>query len=116
MNQIKSKSQIILASISTLYFALFSVGAYWLIHQFEEIFEAFGTELPIQTGILIGSYKYWGISAVVSAFILVKVNRSENHKAMIILALLVVLSLLLVPFTIWGLYGPPLELSSQGAT
>ncbi len=109
MNQVKSKSQIIVASISTLYLTLFSFGAYWFIHQFEEVFEAFGTELPLHTGVLIGSYKYWGISAVISAFVLFIVNQSENRKAMVILALLVVLSLLLVPFTIWSLYGPALE-------
>ena len=111
MNQVTSKVQIIAASISTLYFSLFSIGSYWFIHQFEEVFEAFGTSLPIQTSVIIGSYRYWGISALVSAFVLFKVSQSENHKAMVILAWLVALSLVIVPFTIWGLYGPPLEAS-----
>ena len=116
MSKFNSQLQITLASISTLYFALFSFGAYWLIHKFENIFESFDKEIPIQTAILLGSYKYWGISAVVSAFILFKVCQSENNKAMVILAWLAVLSLLLVPFTIWSLYGPIFEWSSQGAT
>ena len=116
MSKFNSQLQIALASISTLYFALFSFGAYWLIHRFEEIFESFGQELPIQTVILMSSYRYWGISAVVSAFILFKVCQSENSKAMIILAWLAVLSLLLIPFAVWSVYSPIFEWGSQGAT
>jgi len=116
MSKFNSQLQITLASISTLYFALFSFGAYWLIHRFEEVFEAFGEELPIQTAILMGSYRYWGLSAVASAFILFKVCQSENNKAMVILAWLAVLSLLLIPFTVWSVYSPIFEWSTQDAT
>ena len=75
------------------------------------MFKAFGADLPTHTVILMGSYRYWGISAVVSAIILFKVYASENDKAMIILAWLAVLSLLLIPFTVWSVYGAIFELS-----
>lgn len=116
MNPVRSKFQVIAASIATLYFALFSIGAYWIISQFEEIFDSFGMEMPIQTSVIMGSYRYWGVLAVISAFILFRVSQSRSNKAMDILVWLVVLSLLLIPFIIWGLYGLVLEHNVQGTT
>ncbi|NQY37632.1 MAG: hypothetical protein HRT38_17795 [Alteromonadaceae bacterium] len=116
MNQVKSRFQIIVASVSTLYFALFAYGAFIFIYQFERIFESFEVELPIQTSLLIGSYRYWGVLSLISAFILFKVSRCNSNKSIKILGWLIVLSLLLVPLTIWGVYSPVLEASGQPTT
>ena len=116
MNQVKSNFQIVAATVSTLYFSLFAYGAFLFIKEFEGIFDSFETELPIQTSILIGSYRYWGILGLISAFILYKVSKGKNGKSMKLLVWLFVLSLLLVPFAIWGLYSPVLEGSGQPAT
>lgn len=116
MNQIKSNFQIIAASLSTLYFGLFAYGAFVVIREFETIFASFETELPIQTSLLIGSYRYWGVLGLISAFILFKVSKCKSSKSMKVLVWLVVLSLLLVPLSIWGVYSPVLEGSGQAAT
>ncbi|NRA53958.1 MAG: hypothetical protein HRU23_07410 [Gammaproteobacteria bacterium] len=116
MNQIKSNFQIIAATVSTLYFGLFAYGAFLVIQQFERIFDSFEAELPIQTYVLIGTYRYWGILGLISAFILYKVSKGKSSKSMKLLICLFVLSLLLVPFAIWGIYSPVLESSGQPAT
>jgi type II secretory pathway component PulF len=116
MNQVKSSFQVITATISTLYFGLFAYGAFILIQQFESIFDSFEAELPIQTSILIGTYRFWGILGLISAFILYEVSKGRSRKSMKLLIWLLVLSLLLVPFAIWGIYSPVLEGSGQPAT
>ncbi|MDP4537370.1 hypothetical protein Q3O60_14350 [Alkalimonas collagenimarina] len=108
MNQVKSQFQIIAASVSTLYFALFAYGAFVVIRQFEKIFDSFGAELPIQTAILIGSYRYWGVLCLISVFVLYKVIKGENRRSMTLLTWLFVLSLCLVLFATWGIYSPVL--------
>jgi hypothetical protein len=44
-----------------------------------------------------------------SAFILYKVSKGKSSRSMKLLIWLFVLSLLLVPFAIWGVYSPVLE-------
>jgi type II secretory pathway component PulF len=112
MDQVKSNFQIIAATVSTIYFSLFAYGAFLFIQQFESIFDSFGANLPMQTAILIGSYRYWGLLGLVSAFILFKVSKVKSSRSMKLLIWLFVLSLLLVPFAIWGVYSPILEGSS----
>jgi hypothetical protein len=116
MNHLKSNFQIIAATVSTLYFGLFAYGAFLFIQQFERIFDSFEVELPIQTSILIGSYRYWGILSFISAFVLYKVSKGKSSRSMKLLIWLFILSLLLVPFAIWGVYSPILEGSGQPAT
>ena len=116
MNQIKSDFQILAATVSTLYFSLFAYGAFIFIKEFESVFDSFESELPIQTSLLIGTYRYWGILGLVSAFILFKVSKSKSSKSMTVLVWLSVLSILLVVFAIWGLYSPVMESSGQPAT
>jgi hypothetical protein len=116
MNQVKSNFQIIAATVSTLYFGLFAYGAFLFVQQFESIFDSFEVELPIQTSILIGSYRYWGILSFISAIVLYKVSKGKSSRSMKLLIWLFILSLLLVPFAIWGVYSPVLEGSGQPAT
>ena len=116
MNQVKSNYQVIAATISTVYFGLFAYVSFLFIQQFETIFDSFGSELPIQTSILIGSYRYWGILGIISAFILYNVSKGKSGNSMKLLIWLLILSLLLVPFAIWGVYSPVLEGSGQSAT
>jgi type II secretory pathway component PulF len=116
MNQVKSNFQIVAATVSTLYFGVFAYGAFLFIQQFESIFDSFETELPIQTSILISSYRYWGVLGLISAFVLYKVCKGKSSRSMKLLIWLFVLSLLLVPFAIWGVYSPVLESSGQPAT
>jgi hypothetical protein len=116
MEQVKSHFQIIAATVSTLYFGLFAYGAFLVIQNFEKIFDSFEIELPIQTSILIASYRYWGILSLFSAFILYKVSKGKSSKSMKLLIWLFVLSLLLVPFAIWGVYSPVLENSGRLTT
>jgi len=106
MNQVKDNFQIIAATVSTLYFSLFAYGAFFFIKEFESIFNSFAADLPIQTVILISTYRYWGILGLISALVLYKVNKGQSSGLMKVLAGLFVLSLLLVPFAIWGVYSP----------
>ena len=112
-NDFQSNFQILVAIISTLYFSVFAYGAFIIIQQFESVFDSFESELPIQTSLLIGSYRYWGILGLISAFILFKVSKCKSSKSMNVLIWLAVLSLLLIAFSIWGIYSPVLEGNGQ---
>lgn len=116
MVKAKNNFQIIAATISTLYFSVFAYGVFIIIQQFESVFDSFATELPIQTSLLMGSYRYWGILGVISAFIVFKVSQRKSSQSMKVLIWLIVLSLLLIPFAIWGIYSPVLEGNGQVAT
>lgn len=116
MNPIKSNFQILAATVSTLYFGLFAYGSFICIKEFEHVFDSFESELPIQTSLLIGTYRYWGILGLISAFVLLKVSKSKSSKSMSVLIWLSVLSILLVVFAIWGVYSPVLDSSGQSAT
>lgn len=109
MNQVKRNYQVVAATISTIYFSLFAYGAFIFIQQFEQIFNSFDAELPIQTTILIGSYRYWGILAVISGIVVYKVSKNKNSQLMKLLAWLIAFSCLLALFAIWGVYSPVLE-------
>jgi hypothetical protein len=41
MNQVKIHFQIIAATVSTLYFGLFAYGVFFVIQDFEKIFDSF---------------------------------------------------------------------------
>lgn len=116
MNQINNHFQVIVAAIATLYFGLFAYGAFILVEQFEHVFDSFEAELPIQTSILIGTYRYWGILGFISAFILYKVSKVQSRKLMKLLGWLFLLSLLFVAFALWGVFSPVLQGSGQPAT
>ncbi len=116
MNQVKSNFQVIVATIATLYFGVFAYGSFVFIRQFETIFDSFEAVLPIQTSILIGTYRYWGILGLISAFILYKVSKVQSGKSMKLLICLFAFSLLLVPFAIWGVYSPIFQNTGQPTT
>ncbi len=116
MNQIKSDFQILAATVSTLYLGLFAYGSFIFIREFETVFDSFKSELPIQTSLLIGTYRYWGILGLISTFILFKVTKCKSSKSMSVLIWLSVLSILLVVFAIWGVYSPVLDSSGQSTT
>jgi len=116
MNQVKSNFQVVVASIATVYFGLFAYGAFLFIKQFEQVFDSFETVLPIQTTILIGAYRYWGVLGLVSAFILYRISKSQSGRSMKLLVWLFVFSLLLVLFTIWGIYSPVFQSNGQATT
>ncbi|WP_448567713.1 hypothetical protein [Thalassotalea ganghwensis] len=109
MNQVKSNFQVVAATMSTLYFGLFAYGAFLIIQEFENVFNSLEAELPIQTAILISTYRYWGILALVSAFVVYKVSKGHSGKSMKLLVWLLALSFLLVVFAVWGIYSPVLE-------
>ena len=81
MNQVKSNFQVVVASIATVYFGLFACAAFLFIRQFEEIFDSFETVLPIQTTILMGTYRYWGVLGLASAFILYKISKCQCGRS-----------------------------------
>lgn len=116
MSQVKRNFQVIAATISTLYFGLFAYGAFLVIQEFENVFNSLEADLPIQTSILVISYRYWGILGLISAFVLYKVSKGQSSKSMTLLTWLFLLSLLLVVFAVWGIYSPVLAGNEQTAT
>ncbi|GHE91819.1 hypothetical protein [Thalassotalea profundi] len=109
MNHTKINFQVVITVVATLYFALFACGAFLIIQQFESIFVSFNAELPRQTSLLIGTYRYWGVLGVISTIILCRVSKSSSSKSMKLLLYLFLLSLILVLFAVWGIYSPTLE-------
>jgi len=116
LNKINSNLKIAVTMVSTLYFVLFAYGAYLTIQPFEKIFVSFKAELPLQTSLLIDTYRYWGILSFISAYVLYKVCKGEGGNFNKLLTFLFILTILLVPFAIWGIWSPVLDGSGQSQT
>jgi len=105
----QNKFQVVAASTATVYLALFSLGAFIVFGKFGKLFVSLNVKLPIQTELLMGSYKYWGILAILSAIALFKVKQAKNNKFMWLVAATLIVSILLIPLALWGVYSPILD-------
>ena len=106
MNNNQSNLQVIFAVIGTAYLSLFAIGALLYIRQFESVFESFEADIPFHTSLILMSYKLWGVFAAISGYITWQTTKKRNRSGMLVIAGLVFLSIILVPVTIWAMYGP----------
>jgi hypothetical protein len=92
--------------IFTIYFIAFSIGGYFIVSPFEAVFDSFGGNLPVSTLVLLATYKYWGILAIVSLVVLARLHQGKGKGLRRVLSAMAVATGLLVPFTCWAMYSP----------
>lgn len=94
--------------ILTVYIIIFSILAFAIVGAFDEIFRSLGATLPMQTELLLSSYKYWGILAVIPAIAFYNSLQKDVKVSASLLIGTIFISILLLLFTIWGIYSPVL--------
>lgn len=92
--------------------AVAAVAAFFVPH-FVDLFRHFGAELPHITRLLVATYRWWPLLALlVPAIWLVWPQPSRDIAALV---LGVILALLLSAFGIWACYTPLLHLAAHAA-
>jgi type II secretory pathway component PulF len=106
----------ILTVINAILICIFSLGAFFIIPEFAELFKGFGAELPIATLFVLESYKFWPIFLIVPVFIYVKYLTSEKlavntEKNLLIVNIsILVFMALLLPLLVYVMYLPIFEM------
>ena len=115
-----SKRQVIkvLSIVLTLLLYIFAVGAYFIIPSFSEVFHGFGTELPLITNLILGSYKYFivlplfGSAICVNMFLRSEWSVQYQYYVFGSLLGLLIIAFALIPLIIWAMYAPIFQISS----
>jgi hypothetical protein len=101
-----------LLAVAVLFPALVSVGALEVVPKFMALFEGFGADLPLGTKLMLGTYRWWGVSVlavIVFWFLRQRVNKSQI--AVVIFG--VGSAIALFVFGVWACYAPIFELAAQ---
>ena len=96
----------------------YSVAALFIVPQFAQLFEGFGTELPLATRIVIETYHYWWLIplAFLAQFLLLRLGPAYGvvvQKSLLILNIFfVVLEILFIPAMVFIFYLPIFTMGS----
>lgn len=80
----------------------------FLVSDFIELFENTNSELPFQTSFIISTYMFWALLSVPSFYSSYLLITKETINSWWFVAFSVVSVLVILPFTVWGLYAPVL--------
>ena len=87
-----------------------AAGTSFYVSQFKDLFVEFGSELPfLTTAVLMGAWLIW-VLPVIAVAVILSASVRENRKLPLV-SVLLILGVLWVPVTIYGLYLPVWELS-----
>ena len=96
----------------------FGIGAFIAIPDFENLFIEFGTELPQLTSMVLVSYPYWLLAAIIPVVIYIKYLRGKeslgaNKTVLLSVSVIMAVCLCLVlPTIIYAMYLPIFELGA----
>lgn len=106
----------IFSALIAIIIIIYSVGAFYVLPEFEKVWEGFDAELPFLTKLLVASYPYWLVLLIVPFTIyrkyLTKTDLSEKIKTRILILFIVMLifAVLLFPALIAIIYLPVFEM------
>jgi len=72
------KGALILVSISTLFLFALAYFANLVLPDFKEVFDGFGTDLPLSTSLVIGSYPAWWLLPILASVVLIDIFRRKT--------------------------------------
>lgn len=90
---------------------LVAVGAFLVVPVFQETFVNAGAQLPLETRILLTTFRWWGIVVLVTLGLWV-LWPMRSSKGTVALAFGVVSAMLLFQFGIWAVYAPIFQLAA----
>jgi len=109
----------ILAALIAILIIIYSVGAFYILPEFEKVWDGFDTELPLLTKILIVSYPYWLAMLIIPFTIyrkyLTKTDLSKKIKTRILILFIIMLifEVLFFPALIAVIYLPVFEVAVE---
>jgi type II secretory pathway component PulF len=108
----------ILTLFNSVLVVFFGIGAFLVIPGFERLFMEFGAELPQLTSLVLVSYPYWLLAAIIPVGIYIKYLRGKeslgiNKTALLSVSIIMAVCLCLVlPTIIYAMYLPIFELGA----
>lgn len=102
----------ILASVNITVLFFYSIAAFFIVPQFEKLFEGFGADLPYATKLVIDSYHYWWLIplAMVIQFLYMQfgnVTSAAAQRVFFVLNIIfAILEVLFVPLLVIVFYLP----------
>ncbi len=96
----------VVAAIALLLVIGFYVYAYFLIPAMQELFRDMGLPIPTRTQFVLDTYLYWFVflAAGLGGFSLI--FWFQNRRGWYLLLTAVLSVLILLPITVWAMYGP----------
>lgn len=90
---------------------LVAVGALFVVPVFQETFINAGVRLPLETRILLSTYRWWSTVALITLglWVLWPVRSSKGIAALVFGW---VSAFLLLPFGVWALYAPIFKIAA----
>ncbi len=99
-------------AVAVFFPTIVAAAAFWIVPQFQRMFESFGASLPLATRVLLATYQWWGMIPVgiVAAWF---AGRSTRGRQAAITVFGVASAALLFVFCVWACYKPILDLASE---
>ena len=88
-----------------------AVGALIVVPQFQDVFTDFGATLPLQTKVLLATYRWWGV-VVLGTLGLWALWPNPSNKGAAALIFGLASAMLLFLFGAWAAYAPIFELAA----
>ena len=83
-----------------------------MVSEFNELFKESNADLPIQTTITVSTYMLWLLFSIPSFFGTYLLFFNKNRKGWLFVGFSVLSVLIILPFTVWSLYSPILEVTT----
>lgn len=105
--------------VNIVLIVLYSVGGYFVVPQFAELFKSFGADLPLVTKFVLISYHYWFVLLILPLSILVKYLITPeppawtNRILMYITMPMFVFLVFFIPLLVVAMYLPIFEMGSK---
>ena len=109
----------LLTGLNGVVFLIYSLLALFVMPQFSKLFEAFGSELPLATRLVVDTYQYWWLVPVAFFVLYLLLHRQGEQLLWLQRGLLainyffVVLEILFIPVMVIILYLPIFHLAGQ---
>ena len=109
----------LLTGLNGVVFFIYSIAALFVIPQFAKLFEAFGSDLPLATRLVVDTYQYWWLVPVAFFILYLLLYKQSEQSVWLQRGLLVVnyffvgLEILFIPVMVIVFYLPIFHLAGQ---
>ena len=99
-------------ALSVLPGAIVAIAVFLVIPSFQEVFTNVGADLPLETKILMATYRWWGLVVLTTLCLWLVWPNSSNLKASVALAFGIISAGFLFLFAVWAAYAPIFQLGA----
>lgn len=108
----------ILTIINAILILIYSIGAYFVLPEFERLFDGFGSDLPVVTFMVMESYRYWAVFLIVPLLVYRKCSsetespEKTDDRLMLFTVSMFIFLLLFIPIITWVMYLPIIKMGA----